>query len=326
MNNFRIHYSPEYNLSLLGLEELHPFDTGKAGKALALLRRWMDAAHVDRHVVPVISEASPSTLELAHSRQYLESLTRSVNVAAALEFPALETLPSAMLDHNILRPMRLAVQGTIDAARSAMEVGIAVNLAGGFHHAAHDKGGGFCLYGDVIIALRLLQQEGVLRDDARILYVDLDAHQGDGVCRLCAYYGLDGVKILDMYNKDIFPNDAVAIQRIDFAVPLATGTGDSMYLSLLESTLTQAIKESQPAFIVYNAGTDILVGDPLGNLGVTADGVEARDRYVIDTCLAANIPLLIVPSGGYTEVSHTLIAKLLQHLLNTASGLEIQSR
>ena len=316
MTSTKIHYSPEYNLTLLGLEELHPFDASKAGKALALLRQQVGENLVAQHLVPVISEATPEALELAHSRGYLESLTQSVNVAAALELGALQDFPATAIDQHVLRPMRLAVQGTIDAAHSALQGGIGVNLAGGFHHASHDQGQGFCLYGDVIIALRLLQQEGALGAEARVLYVDLDAHQGNGVCRILQYYEMDHVLVLDMYNKDVFPNDGVAVKRIDYPVPLRSGIGDEKYIGALKAALPDAIGDTPPALVVYNAGTDILTGDPLGDLGVSAEGIGIRDRYVIDTCRDANVPLLIVPSGGYTQTSHRLIAEMLGYLIH----------
>lgn len=317
MTSPTIHYSPDYNLRLMGLEELHPFDTGKAGKALELVRSRLGDAKVDSHVVSVTSEATPEMLELAHSRDYLASLTLSANVAAVLELPVVDELPVAMVDDLILRPMRLAVQGTLDAARSALTGGVAINLAGGFHHASHDRGSGFCVYADVVIALRVLWQEGMLKFGEKILYVDLDAHQGNGVCRLCQYYQLDDVFILDIYNRNIYPNDKVALKRIDGDVPLSPATGDAAYLSVLASVLPDAIRKSQPALVVYNAGTDILAGDPLGDLGVSHEGVVERDRYVIDTCKEEDLPLLIVPSGGYTQSSHRLIAEMLVHVLRS---------
>jgi histone deacetylase 11 len=87
------------------------------------------------------------------------------------------------------------------------------------------------------------------------------------------------------------------------------------YLRALMSAFPDAIGTCQPALVVYNAGTDILAGDPLGDLGVSAEGIIARDRYVIDTCADRTLPLLIVPSGGYTEFSHRLITEMLQHVL-----------
>jgi histone deacetylase 11 len=315
-----IHYSPDYNLDLMGLEALHPFDTQRAGKALELVRARLGGEAVARFVVPVVSGATTASLGLAHSSDYLASLTNSRNVATALQLPELEAVPAEVLERRILRPIRLAVQGSIDAARAALTGAIAVNLAGGFHHATYDEGGGFCLYGDVVIALRSLYWDGRLDGKATVLYVDLDAHQGNGVSRLCQYYGLDQVAIFDMYNRDVFPDDRGAINRVNYLFPLAAGTGDVKYLGTLKSELPVAIEHANPALVIYNAGTDILSGDPLGDLGVSEAGVIERDRYVIDACRNAGIPLLIVPSGGYTRHSHRLVAEMLHYVLSPAAN------
>lgn len=312
MTSPTIHYSPEYNLDLGGLEALHPFDTKKAGRALELLRQWMGLARVDQHIVPVSREVSRDDLLLAHAADYLDSLTDSARVAGILELSEVAMLPAQMVDQHILRPMRLAVQGTIDATETALKSGLAINLAGGFHHASHDSGRGFCAYGDVIVALRSLQRRSVIAENASVLYIDLDAHQGDGVERLAMFHELKNLFILDMYREDIFPGDRVAAERIDLAGPLPGNTGDECYLSKVKGLLTVALATSRPVLAIYNAGTDILAGDPLGDLGVTAKGIVERDRYVIETLRAANVPLVIVPSGGYTEESHKLVAEMLR--------------
>jgi len=213
--------------------------------------------------------------------------------------------------------MRLAVQGTIEAAQSALDTGLAVNLSGGYHHASYDYGGGFCAYSDIVIALRALQESFILGKGDSVLYIDLDAHQGNGVERLCQHYRMDEVFIFDMYCEGIYPGDEMAAERIDLAVPMQTGTSDLLYLNTLKHRLPQAITMAAPVFAIYNAGTDILIGDPLGNLKVSAEGVAERDRYVIETCRLSDIPLLILPSGGYTTESHKLLAEMLSLVIGT---------
>ncbi len=272
-----LHYSPEYNLSLLGIEKLHPFDTGKSGKALSALRGRLGNDVVDSHIELVAEEVSSSDLLLTHSQKYLVSLSRSSEVAQILELPLLKLLPWSIVNRKFLRPVRLAVQGTIEAAQSALDTGLAVNLSGGFHHASHDFGGGFCAYSDIIISLRALQESLILSKTDSVLYIDLDAHQGNGVERLCQHFGMDEVFIFDMYCEGIYPSDEVAAERIDLAVPMSVGTGDELYLNTLKHRLPQAISMAQPVFAIYNAGTDILIGDPLGKLAVSAAG----DRWAM---------------------------------------------
>jgi len=88
MSRSTLHYSPEFNLSLLGIEKLHPFDTGKSGKALSALRGRLGNDVVDSHIELVTDEAVNSDLLLVHSREYLTSLSRSSEVARILELPA----------------------------------------------------------------------------------------------------------------------------------------------------------------------------------------------------------------------------------------------
>ena len=197
--------------------------------------------------------------------------------------------------------------------------GIAFNLAGGYHHAWHDRGEGFCLYADVIIALRYALQSGILGSNDRVLYIDLDAHQGNGVCRQLLYYELNQVTVFDMYARDNYPGDKLAIGRIDVGHPLPPRTGDANYLGVLCALLPEVFAVDSPRLVIYNAGTDILDTDPLGELGVSEAGVMDRDRFVIDTCLDKQVPLVIVPSGGYTERSHVLVARLMEYLI-TKSG------
>ena len=315
MQPLTLHYSPHYNIGFFGLEKAHPFDTRKSARALEIVRQRIGRRKLGEQISRVEQQVSFADLQLVHTKEYLDSLTSSQAVARILEVPVVGRLPMWLVKSRLLRPMRLAVQGTIDAARSAMTTGLAINLAGGFHHASHNQGGGFCMYSDALVAVRVLQNNGVLAKSAAVLYVDLDAHQGNGVARACTHLGMNEVYIFDMYGKDIYPGDFLAAERIDLAAPLPSGTGDANYLQTLKNLLPQAIAGSRPSLAIYNAGTDILAGDPLGGLGVSANGVIERDRYVIETFRSHGIPLAIVPSGGYTSESHKLLAHMLLHAL-----------
>ncbi len=101
--------------------------------------------------------------------------------------------------------MRWATMGTVVAAREAMEHGLAVNLSGGYHHASQDEGHGFSAYADVGLAIHELRRTGLLHEKGKVVYVDLDAHQGNGVCR--TFFDDSRVFIYDQYNRDIFPMD-----------------------------------------------------------------------------------------------------------------------
>jgi histone deacetylase 11 len=288
------------------LEKLHPFDSCKYSRTFkALVDRFGD--RVQSATIDPKTPATVSMLETIHTPAYLEQLTRSHHIAAALELLPLALVPSSILDRHVLTPMRLATMGTVIAAKTALQTGIAINLSGGYHHASRDRGSGFCVYADVAIAITMLRQSQQITMDDSILVIDLDAHQGNGVARI--FESDPAVQILDMYNQDIYPQDEQAIARIDCNLPIASRTGDVEYLDRLKQSLPRFLQQiERPKIAFYNAGTDIYQDDPLGQLNVSAQGVLERDRFVFHTLVAAGIPVVMVLSGGYTAQSYQLVA------------------
>ena len=150
-----------------------------------------------------------------------------------------------------------------------------------------------------------------LAADDRVAYIDLDAHQRNGVARV--FFDDPRVFLFDVYNEQIYPHDVYARRRIDHDLPIPGGYDDQRYLSLLRAELPAFLdgisKSRRPALAVYNAGTDVLAGDPLGNLRVSADGVLARDQFVLNQLTDRGIPWVMLPSGGYTRDSYRLLAR-----------------
>jgi histone deacetylase 11 len=213
--------------------------------------------------------------------------------------------------------------GTIVAARQSLECGLAVNLGGGFHHAKPDGGEGFCIYSDIALAIHALRSEELLSAEARVVYIDLDAHQGNGVCH--AFMHDARVFIFDMYNSTIYPSyDLEAQERIDCGVRLTSNCSEGEYLRELHGRLPgfldSATRSPGVGLAIYNAGTDVLADDPLGQLCLSAEGVLKRDLFVIEQLRRRGIPTLMLPSGGYTEASHRLIAETVVELLQSEGG------
>jgi histone deacetylase 11 len=306
-------YSPGYDIRWLGLEKLHPFDSCKYSrtwKALLdapeeRLRQGFGDRLQSNTITPTV--APVALLQTIHTPTYLQQLTHSRQIAAALELPSLAWVPSGILDRHVLQPMRLATMGTVIAAQAALSHGIGINLAGGYHHASRDRGSGFCVYSDIAIAIASLRQSGQLTATDAIAIIDLDAHQGNGIARI--FENDRSVHILDMYNRDIYPQDDRAIARIDRNLPLASGTRDAEYLDKLQQYLPAFLQQIRPKIAFYNAGTDIYEDDPLGRLKISALGVLARDRLVFRTLVSAKIPMVMVLSGGYTAESYQLVAR-----------------
>jgi histone deacetylase 11 len=299
-------YSKQYTFVLPpGEEHLHLFDGAKFQRAVALLEeRGVSLEGRIREPVEVTREE----LELVHDRAYLDSLGDPAVIAGILEVESLSEVPIDVLDELALKPMRLATGGTILAVRRALECGVAINLSGGYHHAKRLGGEGFCVYSDIAVAIEVARRE---RDLGRVMVVDLDVHQGNGVESI--YKEDEGVAVFDMYSPALYPwEDVDAWGGIRWEFQVRAGTGGPEYVATLEEHLPTAIEEFGPELIVYNAGTDIFEGDPLGDLLVDEAHVLERDRFVIQAAVDRGIPLAMVPSGGYAEESHRLLANALE--------------
>ena len=188
---------------------------------------------------------------------------------------------------------RRSVGGTVEAAFTALETGVAMNLGGGTHHAGRDFSRGYCLFNDVAVALALLRRE----DEGRAaLVVDCDVHQGDGTAHIFA----DDPRTftLSLHGARNYP-----FQRLpsDLDVDLASGTGDADYLEALDGALDVALRRCAPDIAFYLAGADPWEGDRLGRLALTKAGLLARDERVLDRLRAAGIPVCVVLAGGYAE-------------------------
>jgi acetoin utilization deacetylase AcuC-like enzyme len=186
---------------------------------------------------------------------------------------------------------RAATAGTLLAARLALEHGLACNTAGGSHHAARGHGAGFCTFNDVAVAATALLAEGAIR---RAVVVDLDVHQGDGTAAI--FSGEARVFTLSLHAAKNFPARKVAG---DLDVELEDGTEDEAYLAALEAVLPGVLETQRPDLVFYNAGVDPHRDDRLGRLALSDDGLERRDRYVLDQCLGRGLPVAGVIGGGY---------------------------
>lgn len=306
----RIIYTPRYTIHALGLDRLHPFDIRKHRRAFRLLRERLGAADLSRRWVRPRREASRDELLAVHTEKYLDSLRHAATIAGILEVPPVAYLPGALLDRCVLRPMRWGVAGTIVACREALAHGGAINLSGGYHHASADRGEGFCVYDGVVIALRVLRASGGFPADGRLIYIDLDAHQGNGVAR--DLMADRTAFILDMYNADIYPGDREARRRIDCDLPLRMGTRGATYLATLESELPRFLdavhRPGIATLAIYNAGTDPYEGDALGGLRLSAEDIFTRDRMVVTELTRRGVPWVMLPSGGYSAESYRMVA------------------
>jgi acetoin utilization deacetylase AcuC-like enzyme len=179
------------------------------------------------------------------------------------------------------------------AAEAALTVGLAVNLAGGTHHARRDQGAGYCIFNDTVVAARHAQMEHGI---GRVLVIDLDVHQGNGTAALTR--SDPSIYCFDMHAGRNYP---AFKEPADLAVALADGCADEEYLDLLGQHLPIAFARAQPDLVFYLAGADPYAGDRLGYLQLSKSGLAERDRCVIGSCHERALPLVISMAGGYAD-------------------------
>ncbi len=235
-------------------------------------------------------EPEAATLEdvlRVHTPEYVSALMSGTLERRALLRIGLPWSP------ELVRRAFMVAGGTLAAARWALEEGLAVNLAGGTHHAFADRGEGYCLLNDLVVALRCLRAEGRAR---RFLILDLDVHQGNGTAALCREDGQ--VFTFSMHAANNYPARK-EVSSWDIALP--DGTGDELYLDTLARALSCLRERFVPDLVLYQAGVDVLAGDRLGRLALSLEGVAERDRLVYGFCRRSGLPLAITLGGGYAR-------------------------
>lgn len=239
--------------------------------------------------------ASVDQLLLAHTPEYVDRVLRgllSESEQREIGFPWSEKM--------VIRS-RHSAGATIAATLSALNHGVSVNLAGGTHHAYAVKGSGFCVFNDAAIAAKNLQ---ILRPSlSKVAIIDLDVHQGNGTAAILQ--GDPSVFTFSMHGEKNFP---FRKEASDLDVSLNDGTTDDAYLSHLESSLNSIAQQCDPDSVIYLAGADPFVGDRLGRLDISMEGLAQRDEMVLQWCSQRRIPVAIAMAGGYANVIAQTVA------------------
>ncbi len=218
-------------------------------------------------------------LARVHSPELLESLGRAETLGRVFAADA-----SDVPVDEVMATVRLACGGTLQAARETLLTRRpALNLLGGFHHAAPAAAGGYCPVNDIAVAVAALRQEGF---GGRVAVLDLDAHPPDGTA---ACLGRDPW----CWIGSLSGSDWGRLPGVDEVV-LPEGAGDAEYLDRLGALLGR-MPRPDLAFVV--AGGDVLAGDRMGRLGLTLDGARRRDLRV--AAALDGLPAVWLPGGGY---------------------------
>ena len=246
--------------------------------------------------------ATIDDLRLVHTERYIASITDgtvSADEQRRIGFP--------WSPHLVERSLR-AVGGTCAAADAALRDGVAINLAGGTHHAFPDHGEGFCVFNDVAVAVRSLQHRGRIE---RAAIIDLDVHQGNGTHAVFAgdasvyTFSMHGARNYpfrpsgesSLRGGEPHPYSARVAGTLDIDLP--DGTGDEPYLSRLAEALPRVLASAAADIVIYLAGADPHEGDRLGRMKLTFDGLQRRDAMVLEACRDIGVPVAITIAGGY---------------------------
>eukprot|EP01080_Neovahlkampfia_damariscottae_P003790 gene3790-6951_t len=308
-NKIPIVYRDEYNIRLLGLEKLHPFDTEKFKN---IYKRLIKIPGITPKSFFVPKKITKKKLLNIHTKEYLNSLEKKENIISIVELGALNYLPTFFLIRNLIDPIKYASQGTIMSGELALHYGWSINLGGGYHHAYSEQGGGWCFFDDIMISIDNLFK---LKKIQKAMIIDLDAHQGNGIERdKLIHPRKKDIFIFDMFNYYNYPRDIYATSGINIQIDLKPFTKDEIYLKKLKNGLTESFKLFKPDIIFFNGGSDILENDPLGRLSISSEGLIKRDEMVFEFSKRYKIPISFVLSGGYQKTNAEIIFNSITNL------------
>jgi len=233
----------------------------------------------------------------------LQNLNLTKSEIRATGFP----LSKELVDREVI-----IAGGSVEAALFAIQYGIAMNIAGGTHHAFYAHGEGFCLLNDIAITANYLLENNLAK---KILVVDLDVHQGNGTAAL--FENSKEVFTFSMHGEKNYPHKK---EKSSLDIPLPDKIDDEAYLNLLSQNIDLIKTKFTADFMIYQCGVDVLETDKLGRLGLTISGVQERDRMVLNWAKKVGIPIMCCMGGGYSpQISkivdaHTQVYRLAQEL------------
>ena len=269
---------------VLPLPEGHRFPMQK----YALLReRVVDSGLFSPDHLHVPEPARDEEILRVHDADYLEKVRSGRLTESEVRRIGFPWSP------QMVERSRRSSGATIAACRAALADGVAVNLAGGTHHAFADHGEGYCVFNDSAIAARAMQAQGLVR---RVVILDCDVHQGNGTAAIFA--GDHSVYTFSIHGAKNFP---LRKEVSDLDMPLEDRTGDLGYLDALERSLRQAIENARADLAIYVSGADPYEEDRFGRLALSKQGLAERDRMVFDLCGNAGLPVAVTMAGGYAR-------------------------
>lgn len=241
---------------------------------------------LDEHDFIRPKEMEEECILLTHDSSYLEKIktgTLDKRAQRKTGFPWSKEL--------YLREITI-MQGTWDCCEYAHHNGVALNIAGGTHHAYSNSGEGFCLLNDFAISANLLLSRAMAK---KVLILDLDVHQGNGSARI--FENEEDVFTFSMHGEKNYP---LPKEKSDWDIGLEDNLQDDQYLETLNDALNKLFSSQSFDFVLYQSGVDILACDKLGRLSVSLQACKQRDQLVFEKINELGIPIVCAMGGGYS--------------------------
>jgi acetoin utilization deacetylase AcuC-like enzyme len=289
LNKLNITYHPEYDIPV---PPKHRFVGTKFSDLFSYLQ---SQTYFLKFQVTQPQRASKERLLRAHSLSYVDKIyeeSLSDNDLKKINLPWSTQLRNRSF---------LAIEGTYQAAKLALNYGIACHVGGGTHHAHHDYGFGFCVFNDLAYsALNLIEEDHV----KSVLILDADVHQGDGTIDICQSH--PSIYTCSIHSESNFPFEKKQ-GWLDMSIP--AGSNDDYYLTQINQILKEIDNRISPDIVLYDAGIDIFKEDGLGNLNISRKGIIQRDQIILEYFKNKRIPVTTVIGGGYSIDPYELASR-----------------
>ena len=236
---------------------------------------------------------SNENILLTHDYKYynrLQNMDLDKREIRAIGFP---------MSEELIKREKKIVQGTIECSLNAIKFGIAMNVAGGTHHAFTNRAEAFCILNDQAIASNFLIKNNYCE---KILILDLDVHQGNGTAEI--FRDNDKVFTVSFHGQKNYPFKK---EKSDYDYGFNDGTNDKEYLNKIKYEIPRLINIFEPDFIFYLSGVDVIENDKLGRLSVSINGCKERDKFILNYCKINKIPVQISMGGGYSPMLKNIV-------------------
>jgi acetoin utilization protein AcuC len=275
-----------------GFGSHHPLSIPRVATVLELCERlgWLDEDSYRSACA-----ASIARLSTYHDPAYVEAL-RAADAARHVAPDVRERHGFGTLENplfpGVFERAATAVGGSVLAAELALEGRVVFHPAGGTHHGRRDRASGFCYFNDPVFAILTLLDRGA----GRVLYVDLDAHHGDGV--QAAFLDEPRVRVISIHEADRWPHSGAADDRGHghaLNLPVPAGFNDDELDFLMDEVVLPLGADFAPHAVVVTCGTDALAGDPLSRLALGNVSLWRAVERVVDLAT----PAVVLGGGGY---------------------------